>query len=78
MGKLIRIMFFSLLLTSCVERKETEERDTVGLSGVDVLIVKETNGCTYKYLKHYNGGVTTINLTKDFLEVVKLINGKTN
>lgn len=68
-------MFFSLFLTSCVK---TEKRDTVGLPGVDVVIVKETNGCTYKYVNHYNGGVTTINLTKDSLEVVKLRNETTN
>lgn len=71
-------MFFSFILVSCAEKKETEKMDTVGLEYVSALIVKETNGCTYKYLQHSKGGVAVINLTKDSLEVVKLRNETTN
>ena len=67
MGKIIVLILSLFMLTSCVKSKEGV---VIGNNnGLTTHKIEETNGCTYKYINHFNGGVTVVNLTKDSLEM---------
>lgn len=70
MGKSIILISGLFMLTSCVKSKEgVDIENNNGLLNLTTHIITETNGCRYKIINHYNGGVTVVNLTKDSLEM---------
>ena len=70
MDKIIALILSLFMLTSCVKSKEgVDIENNNGLLNLTTHKIEEINGCTYKYISHFNGGVTVVNLTKDSLEM---------
>lgn len=66
MVKTVILTLSLFILTSCVKEGDKIEQGAFGLT---TETITESNGCKYKIINHYNGGVDIINLTKDSLEV---------